>query len=149
MTNLLPSLEKPWAGSHQCVVFTADAATYRRQKQQIQKPEGWDVWYIHKDPDWTEPESSFMLRHLNPERIHTGDQSYRIFGPAGPVWAGLRAQVDVVPGEVYAFEAWAHGWCNHNDRSAVPGHEDCCGDPRNRPSAEHVTHRTTSRFVRL
>jgi hypothetical protein len=129
MTNLLQSLENPWAGSHEVLVYPVDGAPYRRQKQQIQKPDGWDVWYVHNDPQWREPEATFMQRHLSPERIHTGDQSYRIFGPAGPVWAGLRTKVGVTPGELYALEAWAHGWCNHNDRGAIPGHEDCCGDP--------------------
>jgi len=135
MTNLLPSLETPWAGSHEVLVYPVGRAPYRRQKQQIQKPEGWDVWYVHgpdsrdDHPNWTEPETSFMHRHLNPERVDHGQQSYRIFGPAGPIWAGLKTQVEVIPGQRYSLQALAHGWCNHNDRDAVPGHEDCCGDP--------------------
>jgi hypothetical protein len=118
------------------VVYPVGGAPYRKEKQQIQKPEGIDVWYVHgpdvraDHPNWTEPEATFMHRHLNPERMEEGyDQSYRIFGPAGPIWAGLCLEAEVTPGQRYSFKAFAHGWCNHNDREAVPGHEDCCGDP--------------------
>jgi hypothetical protein len=124
-----PGFETPWAGSHDCVVFPVDAAPYRRQKQQIQQPVGWDVWYVHDHPTWTEPESSYMHRHLTPDRIESGENGYRIFGPSGPIWAGLRTQVSVEIGKRYALEAYAHAWTNHNDSDAIPGHEDCCGDP--------------------
>jgi hypothetical protein len=123
-----PGFEQPWAGSHECVVYPVDAAPYRRQKQQIAQPVGWDVYYRHGG-GWTEPESSYMHRHLTPDRIESGENAYRIFGPAGPIWSGIRAQVEVEVGKKYALQAYAHAWTNHNDKAAVPGHEDCCGDP--------------------
>ncbi|MFO7743423.1 MAG: hypothetical protein R6X31_14045, partial [Anaerolineae bacterium] len=136
MSHLLPNpnFEQPWTGSHECVVYPIASdgkpgAPYRRVKPQIQKPSGWHVWYVHNHPTWTEPECTYMHRHLTPERIHDGQNAYRIFGPAGPVWGGLRAQVEATPGHPYTLAAHAHAWTNHNDPDAIPGHESCCGDP--------------------
>ncbi|MFW6136368.1 MAG: hypothetical protein ACOC7N_06065, partial [Chloroflexota bacterium] len=128
--NLLPNgnFERGWKGSHECAVYPLDAAPYRTEKPQIQTPDEWDVWYVHGEK-WTEPACTYMHRHLTPERIHDGQNAYHIFGPAGPVWAGLRAQLQVTPGHPYTLAAQAHAWTNHNDADAVPGHESCCGDP--------------------
>lgn len=132
--NLLPqgNFEAPWDGSHQVTVYPATGAPFTRDKAEIHRPTGWDVWYRHEpnnDPAYHEPECTYVHRHLTPERIHAGNNAYRLFCSFRPFWAGLRAQVHVTRGHNYKLTAFAHAWSNHNGHDAIPGREDCIGDP--------------------
>jgi hypothetical protein len=124
---LNPGFEEGWANTA-CDVYNADGSFLNSQTfSEISVPDGWTAFYksglpVEHDPKnsvgWARPETQVIPNEapfLDPPRIDTGQQAFKLFTFYRIHDAGLFQQIRVSPGGRLKLSASVHAWTSEDD----------------------------------
>ena len=128
-TNLLinPGFEAGATNDETPIIwYDTDGTRYETLLSNWFTPDGWTGWFI-KSPcggGWVagQPEAGLITTYVDPHRVHSGNNAFRLFTTWRCNHGGLWQVVDVEPGAEYQASVYAHAW-----------HSQCSTQPYNVP----------------